>query len=136
MVHYAGLFSPEGRPMAGNLQRVPPSLTIDGPAQRALFPAGRSDTESQIVRGIARKLPNGSVLVIGRNVDEGKEVGDIVGEALALGLLPAFCLSIAAGVLLTSARAEARRGGQPQSPTDRRRRSAPAAPDHRRRGSV
>jgi signal transduction histidine kinase len=101
MVHYAGLFSPEGRPLAGNLQRVPPSLTIDGPAQRALFPAARGDTESQIVRGIARKLPNGSVLVIGRNVDEGKEVGDIVGEALALGLLPAFCLSIAAGVLLT-----------------------------------
>jgi signal transduction histidine kinase len=40
-------------------------------------------------------------LVIGRNVDEAAAITGIVGKALALGLIPAFCLSIVAGILLS-----------------------------------
>jgi signal transduction histidine kinase len=107
MVHYAGLFASDGHRLAGNLDRMPTTIQIDGPAQRAVIPVGPGGSQLQTVRGIARKLPSGNVLVIGRNVDEVGELGTIVGEALGLGLLPALCLSIAAGVLL-SVRAQKR----------------------------
>jgi signal transduction histidine kinase len=101
MVQYAGLFTNEGERLAGNLERLPPDLRIDGPAQRSLFPVGPAGGETQAVRGIARRLPDANVLVIGRNVDEIMEIAEIVGLTLALALLPALCLSIAAGVILS-----------------------------------
>ena len=101
MVQYAGLFTAEGHRIAGNLECLPTDLQIDGAAQRSLFPVDSGGTERQVVRGIARTLPNGNLLVIGRNVDEAIEMAEIVGGGLALGLLPALCLSIAAGVLLS-----------------------------------
>jgi signal transduction histidine kinase len=107
MVHYAGLFAADGHRLAGNLERMPTRIQIDGPAQRAVFPVGPDGSQQQTVRGIARKMPSGNVLVIGRRVDEVGELGTIVGEALGLGLLPALCLSVAAGVLL-SVRAQKR----------------------------
>jgi methyl-accepting chemotaxis protein len=56
---------------------------------------------------MARRLPDGGLLIIGRNVDETAEIADIVGWTLALALIPALCLSLAAGALL-SIRAERR----------------------------
>jgi signal transduction histidine kinase len=56
---------------------------------------------------IGRSLPNGDVLVIGRNVDEVGEIARVVGGALALGLIPAVLLCLAVGVAL-SARARKR----------------------------
>jgi signal transduction histidine kinase len=99
MVQYAGLFAADLRPIAGNLHYLPSDLKVDGPAQRSSFPpAGGGD--DQIVRGIARRLPNGDVLVVGRKVDEATEIADIVGATLGFGLIPALCLSIAAGIFL------------------------------------
>ncbi len=107
MVQFAGLFTDEGQRLAGNLERLPSDLRIDGPAQRSLFPVDLASAETQVVRGIARGLANGNILVIGRNVDEAMEIAEIVGLTLALGLLPALCLSVAAGVIL-SVRAQRR----------------------------
>jgi signal transduction histidine kinase len=101
MVHYAGLFAADGHRLAGNLQRMPPGLAINGPAQPALFPLGDNGAPLRTVRGIARALPDGDVLVVGRDVDEIPEVASFVGEALALGLIPALCLCIVAGALLS-----------------------------------
>jgi signal transduction histidine kinase len=42
-------------------------LKVDGPAQESVFPAGTGGYK-QIVRGIARRLPNGDVVVVGRNI--------------------------------------------------------------------
>jgi len=100
-VQHAGLFTAEGHRIAGNLERVPPGLRIDGPAQPSLVPIGPGGAEKQVVRGIARRLPNGDILVIGRAVDEITEITAIVGEALAVALLPALLLSLAAGGLLS-----------------------------------
>ncbi len=97
MVQYAGLFTPDGRAIAGNLVRLPPDLKVDGLAQESAFP---TDGNRQIVRGIARRLPNGNVLVVGRHIDEAAEIAEIVGATLGLGLIPALCLSIAAGIFL------------------------------------
>jgi signal transduction histidine kinase len=101
MVHYAGLFAPDGKRLAGNLQQLPSDLRVDGRAQPALFPLSDHDSTRQSVRAIARRLADGSVLAIGRNVDERAEFAKFVGEALALGLIPALCLCIAAGALIS-----------------------------------
>src|SRR6266581_4654615 len=53
------------------------------------------------LRLFAHPLPSGEVLVIGRNIDEIADIAGIVGRALALGLLPAFGLAVAIGVVLS-----------------------------------
>src|SRR5439155_902579 len=60
--------------------------------------AGR---ETHVIRAIARPLPNGDALVIGREVDETREISHVVAQALALGLLPALCLCLLAGAWLS-----------------------------------
>jgi signal transduction histidine kinase len=101
-VQYAGLFDAEGRKTAGNLEQFPPGLTMNDTVQGVsvvrTLPAGR---EMHLIRAIARRLPDGNALVIGREVDEAREISHVVGQALALGLLPAFCLCLLAGAWLS-----------------------------------
>jgi methyl-accepting chemotaxis protein len=66
-----------------------------------------SGREKQAARLVARSLPDGTVLVIGRNADEVEEIARVVGRALALGLIPAVLLCFAVGLTL-SARARRR----------------------------
>jgi len=101
-VQYAGLFGADGRRLAGDLEEFPPPLRmndrVQGVSVTRLTPAGR---ETHVIRAIARHLPNGNTLVIGREVDEAKEMSQVVGQALALGLLPALCLCLLAGAWLS-----------------------------------
>jgi len=101
-VQYAGLFSADGRKIAGNLERFPPDLQMNDSVRsisvERTLPAGR---ETHVIRAIARHVPNGDALVIGREVDETKEISNVVAQALALGLLPAFCLCLLAGAWLS-----------------------------------
>src|SRR6185312_14997607 len=62
------------------------------------LPTGR---QVRIIRAIARKMPGGNTLVIGREVDETREISHVVGQALALGLLPGLCLCLLAGAWLS-----------------------------------
>ena len=107
-VQYAGLFSADGRKIAGNLERFPPDLQMNDSVRSISverpLPAG---SETRVIRAIARHMPNGDALVIGREVDETKEVSHVVAQALALGLLPALCLCLLAGAWL-SVRAQKR----------------------------
>jgi signal transduction histidine kinase len=59
------------------------------------------------VRALARGLPDGATLVIGRDEHEFSWFVDIVKRALALGLIPTLCLGLAVGVSL-SVRAQRR----------------------------
>jgi signal transduction histidine kinase len=101
-VQYAGLFSADGRKIAGNLERFPPDLQMNDSVRsisvERTLPAGR---ETHVIRAIARHMPNGDALIIGREVDETKEISHVVAQALALGLLPAFCLCLLAGAWLS-----------------------------------
>src|SRR4051794_31035946 len=104
-VQYAGLSDPAGNRLAGNLRELPRDFTVDGAAQAArVVPVGGGDP---LIRAIGRRLENGDVLVLGRNVDETREISSVVGQALALGLLPALCLCLLAGAWL-SVRAQRR----------------------------
>jgi signal transduction histidine kinase len=102
-VQLIALFGPDGRRIAGNLEHVPPDLATDNVIQTAVVDrADESGREKQAVRLIARRLPNGEVLVIGRNVDEVEEIARVLGGALALGLVPAVLLCLSVGWALST----------------------------------
>ena len=107
-VQLAAIFAADGRRITGNLESLPAELKIDAPPQGVdIIRIDRGGREHQAVRAIARRMRNGDVLVIGRNVDEAREISRVVGQALALGLLPGFCLCLLAGAWL-SVRAQKR----------------------------
>ena len=107
-VQLAAIFAADGHRMTGNLESLPSDLRIDAEAQGAdIIRTDRNGREHQTVRAIARRMRNGDVLVLGRNVDEAKEISHVVGQALALGLLPGFSLCLLAGAWL-SVRAQKR----------------------------
>jgi signal transduction histidine kinase len=107
-VQLAAIFAADGHRIIGNLESLPPDLRIDAAAQRsAVIRMDQNGSEHQVVRAIARRMRNGDVLVLGRNVDEAGEISHVVGEALLLGLLPAFFLCLLAGAWL-SVRAQRR----------------------------
>jgi signal transduction histidine kinase len=107
-VQFAGLFGADGHRIAGNIAKLPAGLNVDAPPQSGkIVRMDQADRGEQTVRAIARRMENGDVLVIGRNVDEESEISHVVGQALALGLLPALCLCLLAGAWL-SVRAQKR----------------------------
>jgi signal transduction histidine kinase len=107
-VQLAAIFATDGHRIIGNIESLPPDLRIDAAAQGAnIVKTNGNGREHQVVRAIARRMPNGDVLAVGRNVDEAREISHVVGQALALGLLPGFCLCLLAGAWL-SVRAQKR----------------------------
>ena len=101
-VQYAGLFGPDGRKITGNLDQVPPDLKMNESVQSVPVLRTLSDRpQTRVIRAIAQRLPDGNTLVIGREVDEAREISHVVGQALALGLLPAFCLCLLTGAWLS-----------------------------------
>ena len=102
-VRLAALFDPNGRRISGNLENLPPDLKTDNAAQSAVVDrTDKSGSERQAVRLIARRLPNGDVLAIGRNIDEVAEIAHVVGGAFALGVVPAVLLCLAVGMVLNA----------------------------------
>jgi signal transduction histidine kinase len=107
-VQFAGLFGPDGKRIAGNLDGLPSGLKLDDGVQSAeLRRSSPTGGETRVVRAIGEHLDGGGVLVIGRDVDEAIELSKVVSQALALGLIPALVLCLAIGALL-SIRAEKR----------------------------
>jgi signal transduction histidine kinase len=101
-VQYAGLFGADGRKIGGNLERFPPELNMDDSVENVsverMLPDGR---KSHVIRAIGRHMSDGEALVIGREVDETREISHVVAQALGLGLLPALLLCLLAGAWLS-----------------------------------
>jgi len=103
-----GLFAADGSRIAGNIESLPAEFRGDArPQLVSLVKVDASGRERQTVRALARALPEGGTLVVGRNDYEFSWIVDIVERALALGLIPALCLGLATGVFL-SVRAQRR----------------------------
>ncbi|UWU78752.1 ATP-binding protein [Bradyrhizobium huanghuaihaiense] len=101
-VQYAGLFDRTGTRLAGNIARLPPHLDLGGPVQNVrLARIAPQAAHDAVVKAAGRRLGDGHILVMGRNVDETREISIVVGQALLLGLLPAFCLCLLAGAWLS-----------------------------------
>jgi signal transduction histidine kinase len=101
-VKLAGLFAPDGRRLAGNIESLPPSLATGGTVQTAdVVRVDQRGHEWMSVRAIARSLPNGNVLVIARHNGEIKDLAEVIARALLLALPLALCLSLAIGMILS-----------------------------------
>jgi signal transduction histidine kinase len=101
-VKLGGLFAADGRRIAGNIETLPPMLRGNAGAQLAsLIKIDDGTREQQAVRAVARGLPEGGTLVIARSDYEFTWIAHIVERTLAMGLIPALCLSLAVGVFLS-----------------------------------
>ena len=102
-VRYGGLFGAEGRLLAGNLVSVPGGLPPDGTAYRAVLDQVDRDhdgDEPEAVRGVAQRLKDGRLLVVGYDIDELEQVRDVILRALWLGLGPMVVLAFGGGTVL------------------------------------
>jgi signal transduction histidine kinase len=107
-VKLGALFNPEGDRVGGNIERLPPGLRPDAGVQNiSVVRTDALGSERQTARAVGRRLADGQTIVIARNVDELVQLARIVERALALGLIPALCLGLTTGALL-SARAQKR----------------------------
>lgn len=101
-VKLGALFAADGSRIAGNIDSLPAGLQPDGgPALVSLVRIDGPGREPETVRAVARRLPEGETLVIGRSDYEFAWVVDILERALVMGLVPALCLGLAAGAFLS-----------------------------------
>jgi signal transduction histidine kinase len=100
-IKVAGLFGADGHRIAGNIESLPGGLAPDVPTGVVVVRIDGGQREMQKVRLAMHPLPGGEILVIGRNIDEIAEIAEIVGRALALGLLPASAFAVAIGMMLS-----------------------------------
>jgi signal transduction histidine kinase len=101
-VKLAGLFGTDGRRLAGNIESLPPGLTINAPVQTVeVVRVDQRGREGMAVRAVARSLPNGDVLVIARHNGEINDLAEVVARTLLLALPVALCLSLAIGMILS-----------------------------------
>jgi signal transduction histidine kinase len=91
------LFTPAGAHIAGNLAALPSALKPGGPpveiGPTPMFPAP--------ARLIARRLPSGEVLVIGRDVNQLQEMRAIIASALIWSGVGIAVIGLACGVALS-----------------------------------
>ena len=101
-VKLGGLFAADGRRIAGNIETLPAMLHRDaGPQLVSIIKMNDGVREQNAVRAVARGLPEGGTLVIARSDYEFTWIAHIVERTLAVGLIPALCLSLAVGVFLS-----------------------------------
>ena len=100
-VKFGGLFAAEGTRIAGNVESLPPDLKLDAGAQLVSLVKIGDSNASRSVRAIARRLPEGGTLLVGRNDYEITWIVRSVERALALGLIPTLCIGLATGVFLS-----------------------------------
>ncbi len=102
-VRYGGLFSPEGARTSGNLVSRPGDLPLDGLPHRIVVgqvDRDRDGDEPEVVRGVAERLGDGRLLVLGYDIDELDQVQAIILRALWLGMGPTLLLALGGGALL------------------------------------
>jgi len=101
-VTYASLFTVNGHPLAGNLDRLPEGVPLDGRAHRTNIVMPESGgSNREVVMVVARRLANGQLLVLGRSIDSLDNLRAVVMRALEEGGTPMVLLSLLAGAILS-----------------------------------
>jgi len=96
------LFDSDGHRIAGNIENLPADLQPDlVPRNIFLVRVDAFGRERQRARSVARQFAGNQTLVVGRYVEDFTRIAEISRRALTLGLVPALCLSLAAGVFLS-----------------------------------
>lgn len=94
-----GLFSANGERLAGNLNGLPANLPADGRAIEVPITPGFSVS----TRMIARRLPTGEILVVGRDVNQLREMRAIITSSLVWSGVSILCVGLALGTVLSIA---------------------------------
>jgi len=98
----SALFSPDGTAIAGNLERLPKRLLLNGRPYSVVLP--RHDyggDRSELVRAVSARVAGGDLLVIGRSLDELVELRQAVARALIMGVVPAVLFTLALSMLVS-----------------------------------
>jgi len=96
-INVYALFSRDGAPLEGNLMRMPANLTPDG-ASVDLRPSRDFPTAARL---IARRLPWGEILVVGRDVSQLTEMRAIVLQALVWSAVVIILVGLVLGASLS-----------------------------------
>ncbi len=97
---FAALFSPDRTRITGDIATYPNGLPADGAPH--VVTATRGSAEGQVgdtARAVARTLPDGRVLLVGRSTEQLAGLRHLVLRAMALGLLPGLCAALGVGAL-------------------------------------
>jgi signal transduction histidine kinase len=101
-VRLAGLFGPDGKRIAGNVEALPANLKLDGSAHgTVLIRIDSVGTESQMARVAAIRLASGDIVIVGRDADELRQLRETVDQGIALELVPALLLALLVGAWLS-----------------------------------
>jgi signal transduction histidine kinase len=91
------LFAADGTRITGNLRALPEGLTPAGrPVEAAATPEFGASA-----RLLARRLPSGEVLVVGRDIDQLREIRRIIASALIWSGIFIIVVGLACGVALS-----------------------------------
>jgi signal transduction histidine kinase len=91
------LFAADGTPIAGNLAGIPPALRANGPPLE-VPPSARFRASARL---IARRLPSGELLVVGRDVNQLREMRRIIAAALIWSGVFILLVGLACGLVLS-----------------------------------
>ncbi len=97
---FAAIFDPARHLLGGDIIAYPPGLEADGVVARlAVVRPSPAGPEREIARVLARTLPGGGVLVVGRSDADLAKLRRVLTRGFALGLAPGILLALAAGTL-------------------------------------
>ena len=105
-LRYGLLLGPNGRRVLGNIVSLPAGMPIDGRPRLVAeaVVAGEDDNDKderdEAMRGLATRLPDGGIAVVGLDTDELAHTQAVLLRAFGLGLVPMVALSLLGGMLL------------------------------------
>jgi len=100
-IYFYGLFTADGRQIAGNLSQFPQSLPVDGGINEITLPAGNAQARPFPVRMLAVRSGPGNSLLIGHDVQQLIEFGEIMQTAFSWGGSLTILLGLLFGLLLS-----------------------------------
>jgi hypothetical protein len=100
-MNFSGLYTADHRFIAGNIERLPPGLAVDGRTHEVDLAQPGSDSAHRPIIAVARQLPDGNLLVLGRGLRVVNSLEDIVAKTLLLGAIPTIAPALAIGLWLS-----------------------------------
>jgi signal transduction histidine kinase len=97
------VFSAKGELIAGNLKSIPANLPIDGRVHEFLDGGALHNhpDDHEVVRALARRMPTGDVVILGRNVSELHKFHDLILKAVKGAIALTVALSVGGCVIMS-----------------------------------
>ncbi|KQN19314.1 histidine kinase [Sphingomonas sp. Leaf33] len=94
---FLGLFDAVGRPVAGNVARLPARPDGGGAFVTTVAPTQLPGKRSDVARVVVCAMPDGMALLTGVDLDDSQEALRLVWQSLLLGLVPGVLLALIFG---------------------------------------